>query len=68
MEIKLPPEIAKEVGYKPESNMIAKINRGEARPSPDKCKLIVKAMRDRGIKITIFDLRPDLREVFMESL
>jgi hypothetical protein len=68
MDIKLLPEIAKEVGYNPESNMIAKINRGEARPSPDKCKLIIKAMRNRGFKITLFDLRPDLREVFLESL
>ena len=68
MNIKLPNEIAKEVGYNPKSNMIAKINRGDARPSPEKCKLIIKAMRNRGIKMSIFDLRPDLKEVFMESL
>jgi hypothetical protein len=68
MDIKLPHEIAKEVGYKPESNMIAKINRGDARPSPDKCKLIIRAMKERGVKISLFDLRPDLREVVMESL
>ena len=68
MNIKLPNEIAKEVGYSPDSNMIAKINRGDAWPSPKKCKLIIKAMRNRGIKVSIFDLRPDLKEVFIESL
>ena len=68
MDIKLPLDIAKEVGYKPESNMIAKINRGAAQPSPEKCRLIIKAMKSRGVKVSLFDLRPDLREIVMESL
>jgi hypothetical protein len=68
MKINLPVEIAQEVGYSPKSNMIAKINRGDAQPSPDKCKLIIQAMRDRGVKVTLFDLRPDLKEIVMESL
>jgi hypothetical protein len=68
MDIKLPEDIAEEVGYKPKSNMIAKINRGVAQPSPDKCGLIIKAMKARGIKVTLFDLRPDLKELVMESL
>ena len=66
MTIKLPLDIAQTVGYK--SNMIGKINSGKAQPSPQKCKLIIKAMAERGIRITLFDLRPDLKEVIMESL
>jgi hypothetical protein len=66
MTIKLPKEIAQDVGYTP--NMIGKINRGDAYPSPKKCQLIIKAMADRGIKITLFDLRPDLKDVYVESL
>lgn len=66
--IKLPKEIAQEVGYDPRWNMIDKINRGEARPSPKKCKLIIRAMRARGVKVTLFDLRPDLKEVMLEGL
>lgn len=68
MNIRLPDEIAKEVGYSPQSNMIAKINRGAAQPSPEKCKRIIRAMKKRGVKITLFDLRPDLKELVMESL
>ena len=68
MDIKLPLEIAEEVGYNPKSNMIAKINRGAAQPSPEKCGLIIKAMKARGVKVTLFDLRPDLRELVLESL
>ena len=68
MDIKLPLEIAEEVGYDPKSNMIAKINRGAAQPSPKKCGLIIKAMKARGVKVTLFDLRPDLRELVLESL
>lgn len=68
MSILLPEDIAKEVGYSPDSNMIAKINRGVAKPSPDKCGLIIKAMKARGVKVTFFDLRPDLKEVILESL
>ena len=68
MSIKLPLEIAEEVGYNPRSNMISKINRGVAQPSPEKCGLIIKAMKSRGVKVTLFDLRPDLRELILESL
>jgi len=66
MTIKLPLDIAPIVGYK--SNMICKINSGKSRPSPKKCKLIIQAMAERGIRITLFDLRPDLKEVILESL
>ena len=66
--LQLPEDIAQEVGYNPLSNMIAKINRGEAQPSPEKCKLIIRVMRGRGIKVSLFDLRPDLKELVMESL
>jgi hypothetical protein len=66
MTIKLPLEIGQDVGYK--SNMIRKINSGKAKPSPQKCREIIRAMAERGIRITLFDLRPDLKEVVMESL
>ena len=68
MKFNLPEDIASEVGYSPQSNMIAKINRGAATPSPEKCRLIIKAMRARGLQISLFDLRPDLKEIVMESL
>lgn len=66
MDTKLPVDIAQDVGYT--ANMVRKINRGIARPSPEKCKLIIQEMAKRGIRITLFDLRPDLKEVVMESL
>lgn len=67
MKANLPFEIAPEVGYNPKSNMIAKINRGAAKPSPKKCVEIIKAMKKRGVIIGFADLRPDLKDLVGES-
>ncbi len=66
MNITLPLDIASEVGYT--ENMLRKLNRGKADPSPKKCQQIIKVMAKRGVKVTFFDLRPDLKDIMMESL
>jgi predicted transcriptional regulator len=65
-KLNLPLEISREVGYTP--SMIYKINAGDAQPSVSQCRKIIKAMRKRGHKITLFDLRPDIQKILLETL
>jgi len=63
---KIPRTLAGKIGCHP--TYIDKINAGKVRPSPKLCKRIIAEMRDQGEKITLFDLRPDLKEMVVESL
>ena len=47
---------------------IDKVNSGTIKPSLKMCGKIIAAMEARGEKLTYFDLRPDLKEMVMDSL
>ncbi len=63
---KIPRTLAEKIGCHP--TYIDKINAGKALPSPKLCKRIIAEMQEQGEKITFFDLRPDLKEMVVESL
>ena len=62
MKVKLPKEIASEVGCS--EVMIRKINQGTRRPSPGLAGRIIETMRRRDVEIDPADLLPDLAEIF----
>jgi transcriptional regulator with XRE-family HTH domain len=58
MKVKLPKEIASEVGCS--EVMLRKINQGTRQPSPKLAHKIIEAARKRNLEISLEDLLPDL--------